>query len=177
MTKETHYRVIKAYCDTEPITPKSKPVKLLHSQECETEKAAWDMIENHLDGVLTSLNNGKDLMFGEPVYSVITEQKNGDGLILRRRRTARSYWIEAYYNVYPLEIETVIVDPNDPDRHRQWKYRGYHIFKNDKGNRFTIKFINMKIGMRHSLEAALKFIDEYLTEELILRNGRIYYAG
>lgn len=177
MQTEITYRVVKAYCTPPTITPNQKLVHLLSSQEYPDEITANDELNKFIESNLTALNADTPYEFGEPAWDAICEPKDKDSIMLRRRRSVRSYNINAYFGIYPLQAESVIIDPAKPDQYKQWKYRNYWISKNDKNNRFTIRFIDMRIGVRHSLKAALNFIDEHLTEEKIHQNGRIYYAG
>lgn len=176
MQTETTYRMVKAYC-TPRARPGQKLVHFLSSREYPDEITANDELDKLITSELTDLNANTPKEFEEPIWDVLCEPKDSNSMMLRRRRSIGSYYIRAYFGVYPLQSTSVIIDPTEPDKHKQWRYRNYWIFKNEKGNRFTIKFIDMKIGVRHSLEAALNFIDERRTEEKIYENGEIYYAG
>lgn len=143
-----------------------------------SEDDAINALTNKIDMLLTNLNDhGKNINnWGEPMFDIHCQSDKYNTLVLRKKNRLHVFDMKAYFNAYPIEITRAVLDPNDPDKHIQYYYRGYWIFPNEQKNRFKIKFHDMQICIRHTLAAALEYIDRRQFCEKILTDGRQYYA-
>lgn len=168
--KDTRYRIVTIHVS---YNLKKEPSLILSTETYGSKNKAEEALQKQMDDLLTVLNQDNNNAGKSPEWSIIPCPNNTDVYMLRQKKTIRSYYIKGYFSIHEVHPGIKLT----PNVIQIWDYRGYKIVGDEKNHKFAINFIDMTIGIKTSMDAALDFIDKHLEEERVRNDGRFYYAG